>query len=491
MRSLAALLGLASGVLVIGETYSACGSASETSPAGDAGYFVRPAKDGGAVDAANEPPMGAADVGAEAPLPMGVWKQVPAAAPCPLVQAQMPPDPFPTRTWSSCGTGCQVADAWPAPLADKNALVVGSGGAYLGGEAYLYLSNDSQPQRVAVVRMSDGSTVAAARIDSMHYECVFSGYGSDAPLLFTAFQEDAGLFFGRASTEAGAPTQWQSQWVANRTPLLVSRFMFDEGHGIASNGGTVLWLPSTTATTFNVLDNSVSPVDSTSARGHLLVWNKNDNQHGWLMSYAADAGARSILLPEPSGTWINVVRVTDDRVVWLNVSGPQATQFTYSSARIDWMKYAAAPGPVATQAQAPGPTIPAQTALSDLAAGDDYAAAIGCDANANQDLRICHVYVARLSSGKIWAVPQRPGGNSFRKVLAIGPTEIVPCRARLAACFDPVRLQAPRADLDRASRRCRRKLVSVAQFGVSSTVAPVPLTWQSPCVTTTPRTVVV
>jgi hypothetical protein len=109
----------------------------------------------------------------------------------------------------------------------------------------------------------------------------------------------------------------------------------------------------------------------------------------------------------------------------LSVSGPQATQFTYASARIDWLKYVAAPGQFLTQTQPAGPIIPAQTALVDLAAGDDYAATIGCDANSNQDIRICHVYVAQLSSGKVWAVPQRPGGNSFRKVLAIGPTELV------------------------------------------------------------------
>jgi hypothetical protein len=278
---------------------------------------------------------------------------------------------------------------------------------------------------MAVVRMSDGATVAAARIDSTNYECVFSGYGSDAPLLFTAFQEDAGLFFGRASMEAGAPSQWQAGWVANGPAMFVSRFLFDEGHGVASNGGQVNWLPSTTATAFTLLDKSMSPVDSTSGRGHLLVWNKNDGQHGWLTSFVADGGAPSVLVPEPVGRWINVARVTDDRVVWLSVTGPQATQFTYASARIDWMKYTASAGQVVTQAEPAGPTIPAQTGLSDLAAGDDYAATIGCDANANPDQRVCDVYVVQLSSGKVWVVPQRPGGNSFRKVLAIGPREIV------------------------------------------------------------------
>ena len=422
------MLGLGGGALAVGASYSACGSASGTTGADDAGGLARPATDGGALDGAGDATVDATstlDAGGEATARSGIWRRVPAAAPCPLFEAQLPPDPFPPRAWASCGTGCQVGDAWPAPLADRNALVVGSGGAYMRGDTYVYLSNDAQPQRMVVVRMSDGATVAAARIDSTNYECVFSGYGSDAPLLFTAFEEDAGLFFGRASIEAGAATQWQSGWVANGPAMFVSRFLFDDGHGVASNGGQVNWLPSTAANKFTVLDNSISPVDSTSGRGHLLVWNKNDGQHGWLMSFVPDGGAPSSFAPEPSGTWINVARVTDDRVVWLSVSGPQATQFTYASARIDWLKYVAAPGQFLTQTQPAGPIIPAQTALVDLAAGDDYAATIGCDANSNQDIRICHVYVAQLSSGKVWAVPQRPGGNSFRKVLAIGPTELV------------------------------------------------------------------
>jgi hypothetical protein len=37
----------------------------------------------------------------------------------------------------------------------------------------------------------------------------------------------------------------------------------------------------------------------------------------------------------------------------------------------------------------------------------------------------CHVYVAQLSTGKVWAIAQRPGGNVFLTVLAIGPDEIV------------------------------------------------------------------
>jgi hypothetical protein len=254
---------------------------------------------------------------------------------------------------------------------------------------------------------------------------VFSGYGSDSPLLFTVFREDGGLLFGRASALAGVATQWQSDWVNNGPSVFVSRFMFDDGHGVASNGGQVNLLSGTTASAFAVLDSTISPVDTTSGRGHLLVWNKNDGQHGWLTSFVADAGAPSVLVSAPKGSWINAARVTDDRVVWLTVSGPQATQFVYASARIDWMRYVATPGLLVPQSQPPGPSIPAATALYDLAAGDDYAAAIGCDGNSNQDQRICHVYVAQLSTGRTWAIAQRPGGNSFRKVLAIGSRELV------------------------------------------------------------------
>lgn len=67
----------------------------------------------------------------------------------------------------------------------------------------------------------------------------------------------------------------------------------------------------------------------------------------------------------------------------------------------------------------------AATVPNNLAAGGDYAATIGCDANPNQDQRICHVFVVQLSSAKVWAVRDRPGGNVFHKVLAVGPSEIV------------------------------------------------------------------
>jgi hypothetical protein len=424
LQSAALLLGVGSFALAINASHIGCGSPVVTMAVSVADGSLVSLEDAGAV--ANEAAASMTmDARVGGTLPDAAWRRVNVAAQCPLFEALLPPDPLPSRRWSSCGIGCFVGDVWPAPATDRDALVVGSGGAYMRGETYIYLSNGAQPQRVVITRMSDGSTVAAARIDSVNYECAFSGYGTDAPLLFAVFQEDAGLLFGRASTDAGAHVQWQSQWIRNGPTVFVARFMFDDGHGVASNGGRIDWLPSTSADAFTVLDNSISPVDSISGRSHLLVWNKNDGKHGWLMAFVGDGGAPSTLIAAPDGTWINEGRVTDDRVVWLTVSGPQASQFVYTSARIDWMRYMSTPGQLVTQIQPAGPNIPAATALYHLAAGDDYAATIGCDANINQDQRMCHVYVVELSTGKLWAVPQRPGGNSFRSILAIGPKEIV------------------------------------------------------------------
>jgi hypothetical protein len=429
MKRLGALAAVSATVAALSVWGGACGSSNSASPASDGDAFDRAPRDAGVArsDSATTPAEDAAlasDAPVSTALPDGDWEPVTSAAPCRLSAARMPPDPFPPRTWASCGPGCRVADAWPGQPT-TSALVVGSGGACTHGESYVYLGSDGQPETVAVSRMSDGATVAAVRIDATDGACVFSGFGGDAPFLFSVFEEDAGLFFGRASAEAGAPVAWQSGWVANGPAAFVSRFMFDEGHGVVSSTGQVAWLPSSAAGAFTTLESSLSPVDYASGRGHLLVWNRNDGQHGWITSFVADGGAPAVLFAAPTGTLINVARATDDRVVWLSVTGPQASQFVYAGARIDWVTYTATPGGLVTQSQPPGPVLSATTGLYDLAAGDDYAATIGCDANPDPAAQICRVYVARLSTGKVWAVPQRPGGNSFRRVLAIGASEVV------------------------------------------------------------------
>ncbi len=161
--------------------------------------------------------------------------------------------------------------------------------------------------------------------------------------------------------------QWQSGWIRNGPSIWLSRFMFDDGHGLTSNNGEVDWLSSSSSTAFTILDRTISPVDFASGRGHGLLWNKNNGDHGWIMSFAADAGAPATLFSAPSGTWINVARLTDDRIAWISVSGPRTSEFIYTAARFDWMKYVFDGVSFLTLSEPPGPNIPAYTGLFDLA----------------------------------------------------------------------------------------------------------------------------
>ena len=139
----------------------------------------------------------------------------------------------------------------------------------------------------------------------------------------------------------------------------------------------------------------------------------------------------------------NAVRLSDDRLVWIGVTGVSSADGTFQTARFYWSPWAGSAQGLTPTA---GPVIPAVAGLASLAVGGDYAAALGCDSSLVGD-PVCHVYVVRLSTRQLWTIPGRPGGNQFVQVLAASPTELV-----LAEIDSPVTKAVMRQEIQRIVR---------------------------------------
>ena len=348
-----------------------------------------------------------------------IWSRVAQMSDCTVLDAKIAPDPFPRRAWSTCGTGCQVADA-ALPIDEVNAAssAASRGGITTAGETYLQLGLETKAGTFVqqVLRLSDGATVAAMELPSAT-GCFPPASTGDTPLMFNAVHlADGGVatgMFGRV--RPGQSTLWQNR------PIVVSQqvttFMSGDALGYGLYPEEVGLLHGLDDTGFTYLGaGGTGALYAVSGRGAIVTWAKNTGSGGSLWAWTAAAGEQHLY--SAAGKVVSIVRMSDDKTVWTETTGPSAPDGAYDTSQLMW---AASAGQASGFAPTAGPMLGAGVGLVSLAVGEDYAATIMCTAMAGP----CSILVVQFSTSHVWTIHARPGGNAFVRVLSVSPTEIV------------------------------------------------------------------
>jgi hypothetical protein len=338
-----------------------------------------------------------------------VWSLLANPGQCNLREAKVVPDPFPKRTWTSCGPGCSVTPA-NLPFQEGGLVDLHPSGCFIDGEVYLATSMraGSLGRIGRVERLSDGATLAAW-LDRGKYRpersCISSWQGS-APLLFTLYDE-RGVLFGRAPRTPGSPVVWNSTWVEDLPDIANERFLADDGYGVGTEGA-LLFLKAPTATSSIDLQGDAHAAHGL---GDQIVWGGGS---GVLRSYTAAGGALDLLSVAPR--IVRAVRLSDARLVWFDAArnGDLLTDL-----RWHWSPRARAPAAVVVH---DGPAIPIVTDSTGMQLGGDWAATMGCGSTTT--LNESNVHIWNITTGESWVLPQRPGWFFYR-VVAISPWDLL------------------------------------------------------------------
>lgn len=405
-------VGFALGLLGV---WLACGSDSGTGGTKDAGLES-------AVSADSTPTLDArADAGADVDGARpgaslaglldneGVWRSVPVGSNCGLREATVIPDPFPKRTWASCGDGCSIAEAaLPFDTLQGSSLTTAAG-TFDDAQAsalLLFAHRSTLAEVIRIERLSDGATVAAASM-RLPTKCMLAFGGGAAVDTWAIFNQGRSLF-ARTPRSPGGAVSWQQSWSSQFPVPANERFSYDDGYGL-STYSELLMLSDTSITD----PTSVGPGGSlVFGFGAQLVWG-----YGTDTIYSTSAATGKVsLVTLPAGRLVMGVRGSSSRIVWID--GQRSGDF-FADAKWRASPRVASPGAVVVK---DGPIVPIRGALADLKTQGDWAAADG--PYGDPEPTDHRVFVWNMSTDQAFVLPHRPG-NVFQRVLAVTPSELI------------------------------------------------------------------
>ncbi|MGH7284702.1 MAG: hypothetical protein ACRELY_24520 [Polyangiaceae bacterium] len=154
-----------------------------------------------------------------------------------------------------------------------------------------------------------------------------------------------------------------------------------------------------------------------------MLWGVETDTGSSLMAYTLAHGVQTLATMTKTAAQQFPLRVaiSDDHIGWVMMS--QDDMENIVGLQLFW-------SPIATQASelatTTGPMLP-ETAATDptFAIGGDYATQGACDpATVSDKNPTCWLYVVKLSTQKLWAIPQRPG-TFIDHVFGVNNDEIV------------------------------------------------------------------
>lgn len=395
-------IGAACAVVVL-----ACTSARTVGPAdGDTDGDVSDAPsetgapDGGIADSAADASL---DVVAPAGDEVG-WVSVPQAAPCDVRWADLTRVKLPTRTWTSCGTGCRES---PGPLPGEVAAGSSSStAATVGDDLLVGLTMWTSARYLTYLfRLTTDETLAAtvSRTDLAH--CFLAAIPPATIVTYWNQQDLPGWF------RAGK-LEFQAQYLpaATKSAYFASEQMF----GWVEKTGAVRRVTTPAATEAVLLGSNPGPGFYGTARGQLAVWTGADATRASVVrgTYDGDAPQTFASL---DGVAANVT-LSADRMVWVGTHGPRALDGIAESAEIYWSPLPRSPGDVAVTR---GPSLPSTGAFFTLRAHGRFAVVTGASLD---EQRLLHV--VDMESSRSWIIRPRPG-RYFLKVLGVSSREIL------------------------------------------------------------------
>ncbi len=345
-----------------------------------------------------------------------VWTAVPGGEPCGIAVADLTkPGAPPPRIWSSCSDGCLVASALTLPSDNEGAGRNLSAAATVGSDVFVRIeTGNPTPYRLAVItRLSDGMPIAAVKQTLSFSSCGIMASQHAAFAFPFLLPSVSGVLVGLASHTDGAVT-WSP--VQHLPALNVQVMSNDLGWAIQLDDGSVRALMPPTGATTRILDQGFVPTAQGGAVLDRMVWSSAylGVDPEVIVGYTPAAGAQQLVAQETDD---HIVALSDTTVVWIGTTGTHRHDGLYETAQLFWALWPEPAGPLSINA---GPLLPATTDLASLKTWGDFAATIGCQ----QALDTCELQVVKLSTGKLWRIPRRPGAV-FLDVMAVSPTELL------------------------------------------------------------------
>jgi len=345
-----------------------------------------------------------------------VWTAVPGGEPCGIAVADVTKPGAPAaRTWSSCGDGCLVASALTLPSDNEGAGRNASAAATVGSEVFVRMEtgNPTPYTLVVITRLSDGVPVAAVKQTASFSSCGIMASQHAALAFPFLLPSPSSVLVGLASHGDGAVT-WSP--VQSLPALNVQVMSNDLGWAIQLDDGSVRALMPPTGAMTRLLDQGFVPTAQGGAVLDRMVWSSAylGVDPEVIVGYTPAAGVQQLVAQETDD---HIVALSDTTVVWIGTTGLHRHDGLYETAQLFWALWPEPAGPLSINA---GPLLPATNGLSSLKTWGDFAATIGCPSA----LDTCELLVVKLSTGKLWRIPRRPGAV-FLDVMAVSPTELL------------------------------------------------------------------
>lgn len=337
-----------------------------------------------------------------------IWHPIPNPGTSNLHEANVVPDPFPKRVWSSCGPGCSVTPAALPFSPPVGVYAVTASADYVNGGVYL---NASFANPIATVtrleRLPEGTTIAAtvARRPS-GAAGQLARAGGAAPFMFLILGGNDLFRYGRAPQQPGDPIVWQPDWRSDTNTGRV-RFVFDDGLGVGTPSGPLL------------MDDDAGPLMELSGAAERIAG--HGNQLVWTAGYApaifsyTKAKGQVELVPMQDRGAIRVA-LSDERLVW--ISGARVND-RYADRRWQWSPRVDDPANVVVH---DGPAIDGMDPpLDEIKTGADWAAVTRCPVLG--EFSTCKLVAWNMTTNQTVSITGRPGFYFFN-ILGVTPTEL-------------------------------------------------------------------
>lgn len=344
-------------------------------------------------------------------LDTSTWAAVPGGEACGLYASSGSKAGLPLRAWTACGTGCNESPAM-LPIGPGAVSFAGSTAMTRDGEGYVRLLMNGRIMQVA--HLISGETVAAVEQRNASSGCLHFGNSHDAAGVFAYGGTTlGGALGGRVNLTSGSVT-W-SKLLPKPPSASSSLFATDTLWGLSfgfSEGAVRIVVPESASSYTTVYTGS--PVHRTASGRQLAVWSVWEGSRAVLKAYLGGS-APTIVSHDANAI---APAVTDDRLVWIGVRGPNSEAGQYTSAELYWSPLPTKPEEVVVSV---GPTITATNGLARVQAHGDYAATIG---ECNFEGLECTLFVMRMSTKQTWRIRHRPK-SGWGEILTVTPSEVV------------------------------------------------------------------
>lgn len=341
------------------------------------------------------------------------WKPLSVVPGCDVREADLGKLKYPGHVWADCGSGCRASEVMPGSgVIFRGAYRYGTGGRPYSGDIHVFMTSGVRfPPGVQVAESFRlGTDVPASVLLVYGDNCKISFSGKSATRLLRVNPYGAGGVGAVALVplEPGVPVSWPSPQFKLSAYAF---FDFDGGWGAIVGQTSVEVTFDFTSTQLTSVYSSPALQNEPRANGDAVVW--EDWGAGRVVRGWTKAGGSRVLA---DGSWeAGQVAISDTRIVWMGVNGPNTISGAYDTARLYWSPRALDPDNIVINA---GPVLPAKVSMAAMVTHGKWAAL-----EQYGDQGPAATLVADLETNDVWSIPVAAG--HWPSLIAISDTELL------------------------------------------------------------------